>query len=140
MPAALLAFVAVLDADLVGWCWGYHLLRPDAGLILYIHDLEVDEEHRGLGVGRSLVEAFIAAGRARGAEKMFLFTADSNEGARHLYESLGGGPPSHGPVVCTGSSLDDGTAPRDSPGVRSLPVLPRNVPPLGERSGSPAVW
>ncbi len=46
---ATLAFVAVGDSNeaIIGWCWGYRLVRPDASSMLYLHGLEVAEEHRG---------------------------------------------------------------------------------------------
>jgi ribosomal protein S18 acetylase RimI-like enzyme len=97
---ATLAFVAVGDADeVIGWCWGYHLVRPDASPMLYLHELEVAEPHRRQGHGRALLEAFMAAGRSAGAAKMFLSTAAANEPARRLYESMGGGLPAQGPTV-----------------------------------------
>ncbi len=98
-PAAL-AFVALGGADeVIGWCWGYHLVRPDAAPMLYLHELEVAESHRRQGHGRALVEAFVAAGRSAGAAKMFLSTAEANEPARRLYDSMGGGLAAQGPTV-----------------------------------------
>ena len=98
-PGAL-AFVAVEDAgDVIGWCWGYHLVRPDAPPMLYLHELEVAEEHRRDGHGRALLDAFMAAGKAAGATKMFLSTARANEPARRLYEALGGGLAAQGPTL-----------------------------------------
>ena len=98
-----LAFVAV-DGDgdgeeIKGWCWGYHLPRPDASSMLYLHHLEVDEPHRRRGIGRDLLRAFIAEGARLGATRMFLTTGADNAPARSLYESLGGGPASQGPTV-----------------------------------------
>ncbi len=88
-PAAL-AFVAVEDShEVIGWCWGYHLVRPDASPMLYLHELEVAESHRRQGHGRALLEAFMAAGRSAGAAKMFLSTAEADEPARPLYDSMG---------------------------------------------------
>lgn len=97
---ATLAFVALGDSnEVIGWCWGYHLVRPDASSMLYLHGLEVAEEHRRQGHGRALLQAFMAAGRSAGAAKLFLFTAEANGPARRLYESMGGGPPAHGPTA-----------------------------------------
>ena len=95
-----LAFVAIEDADhVIGWCWGYHLVRPDAASMLYLHALEVADEHRRRGHGRALLEAFMRAGKRAGATKMFLSTAQANEPARRLYESVGGGLAVQGPTV-----------------------------------------
>src|SRR4051794_27055544 len=95
-----LAFVAIEDPnEVVGWCWGYRLLRPDTSPMLYLHALEVADEHRQQGHGRALLDAFITAGRNAGATKMFLLTAEANEPARRLYASIGGGLAAHGPTV-----------------------------------------
>lgn len=97
---ATLAFVAVGNpSEVIGWCWGYHLVRPDASAMLYLHGLEVAEEHRRQGHGRALLEAFMAAGRSAGATKMFLSTAEANRPARRLYDSMGGGLAAQGPTV-----------------------------------------
>ena len=94
-----LAFIAVEDDEVIGWCWGYHLPRPDGSSMTYLHELEVDETHRRHGVGRALMEEFLAAGRERGATKAFLTTGQANAAARRLYESLGGSPAAQGPTV-----------------------------------------
>jgi ribosomal protein S18 acetylase RimI-like enzyme len=94
-PGALV-FVATGGDGITGWCWGHHMAPPDSPSMLYLHELEVVEEHRRLGIGRALLEAFMAAGRKAGASKMFLFTAETNTAARSLYESMGGGLADHG--------------------------------------------
>lgn len=86
-------------SEIVGWCWGYHLPRPDGFSMLYLHDVEVDEPYRRRGVGRRLVEAFMDSGRRAGASKMFLTTGEANIPARRLYEGLGGGVAAQGPTV-----------------------------------------
>ena len=97
-PGAL-AFVATERHEIAGWCWGYHLLRPDGFSILYLHDVEVDEPYRRQGVGRRLLDAFMEAGRSAGASKMFLTTGEANMPARRLYEGLGGRVAAQGPTV-----------------------------------------
>ncbi|MEU4192738.1 GNAT family N-acetyltransferase [Kribbella sp. NPDC026611] len=95
-----LTHVATTDTDeVVGWCWGYHLHRPDGTSMLYLHQLEVLEPHRGLGIGRALLTTFMQSGRTAGATKLFLTTGTNNHAARHLYDSLGGGPATQGPTV-----------------------------------------
>lgn len=97
---ATLAFVALGDSkEVIGWCWGYHLVRPDAASMLYLHELEVAEDLRRQGHGRSLLEAFMAAGKTAGAAKMFLSTAEANRPARRLYDSMGGALAAQGPTV-----------------------------------------
>ncbi|WP_146167523.1 GNAT family N-acetyltransferase [Micromonospora sp. MH33] len=88
-PGAL-AFVASEDEEVVGWCWGYQLIRPDTSSMLYLHRLEVMREHRRRGIGAALLRAFMAAGARAGASRMFLTTGKANVPARGLYESMGG--------------------------------------------------
>ena len=96
-PAAL-AFVALgTSNNVIGW--GHRLVRPDASSMLYLHELEVAEEHRRQGHGRALLEAFMAAGKSAGATKMFLGAAEANGPARRLYESLGGDLAAQGATV-----------------------------------------
>ena len=45
--------------------------------------------HRGLGLGRRLMEEMMRAAAARGAERMTLEVRPSNAAALHLYERLG---------------------------------------------------
>jgi GNAT superfamily N-acetyltransferase/predicted kinase len=97
-PGAL-AFVATSGAAIAGWCWGYHLVRPDASSMLYLHRLDVAEDHRRQGIGRALLQQFMSAGARAGAATMFLTTGEANGPARALYESLGGGPAAQGPTV-----------------------------------------
>ncbi|MFC9690125.1 GNAT family N-acetyltransferase [Kribbella sp. NPDC056951] len=95
---ATLAFVAA-DPEVLGWCWGYHLPRPDGTSMLYLHQLAVAEPHRRRGIGRALLQAFITAGTQAGATKMFLTTGADNHPARSLYDAFGGGLADQGPTV-----------------------------------------
>ena len=56
--------------------------------LINIHDLSVVPEARGRGVGRKLLEAVAAKGRALDCCKLTLETQDKNP-ARRLYESVG---------------------------------------------------
>jgi GNAT superfamily N-acetyltransferase len=51
----------------------------------YLEDLFVDPACRGLGVGRSLIEAVYRAADDLGAERVYWHTEDSNAQARGLY-------------------------------------------------------
>jgi ribosomal protein S18 acetylase RimI-like enzyme len=94
-----IAFVAVEDHDVRGWCWGYLLARPDGATMLYLHNLEVAEHCRRQGIGRGLLRSFMEAGEQLGASKMFLITGAENRAARSLYESMGAGLAAQGPTV-----------------------------------------
>jgi ribosomal-protein-alanine N-acetyltransferase len=71
---------------------GFFLSRGAAGeeeLLL----IAVDPHHRGRGVGAVLLERFVAAARARGAERLFLEMREGNPAEslyrRHGFESMG---------------------------------------------------
>ncbi|MBU2668529.1 GNAT family N-acetyltransferase [Actinoplanes bogorensis] len=103
-----LAYVASDGRDISGWCWGYHLIRPDNSSMLYLHQLEVAEPYRGQGIGRALLSAFMRAGAQAGATRMFLTTGEANAAARSLYESVGGGLAEQGPTVSYWFRLNPG--------------------------------
>ena len=57
--------------------------------LLNVHDLAVVPEHRGIGIGRVLLDAAEAHARHRGCCKLTLEVQDDNRRARALYESFG---------------------------------------------------
>jgi ribosomal protein S18 acetylase RimI-like enzyme len=61
-------------------------LRDEAGVL---HDIVVDPEHRGVGVGRMLLDATLAFFKTRGMPRVVLETAEKNELAHRLFEKAG---------------------------------------------------
>ena len=102
-----LAFVAESEGEIVGWCWGYHLLRPDGTTMVYIHEIEVDSSARRNGYGRGLIEAMLDTARNEGAERGFLVTQKSNTAAMALYESAGAHTPDDGDSLTYWWLLDE---------------------------------
>lgn len=84
--------VAEQDGQVIGYAYGaiegydWMALRGPAAVI---HDLIVDPEYRGRGVGRALMNAMIATLTARGAPRLVLSTADRNESAQRFFERAG---------------------------------------------------
>jgi len=88
--------VAVLVAEesgnVIGYSYAtlegydYLALRGPAGVL---HDIIVEPEHRGRGVGRLLLEATLAHLKSRGAPRVVLATAEHNEPAQRLFASAG---------------------------------------------------
>lgn len=75
-------FAALCDGEVAGWCE----LRVGDG-VAQIEDVEVLQEHRGLGLGRAVVQHALAEGRrARGV--VFL-EALADDWPRELYAKLG---------------------------------------------------
>jgi ribosomal protein S18 acetylase RimI-like enzyme len=84
------AFVAIVDEQVVGCAYGYELFRPDGYWMLVLYELGVAEPFRRQGLGRELLDAFVAFARGKGHTKMWLFTDAGNAAARRLYEGAGG--------------------------------------------------
>jgi ribosomal protein S18 acetylase RimI-like enzyme len=84
--------VAVDNGDVVGYAYaaveGYDFmaLRGPAGVL---HDIIVDPEHRGQGVGRLLLNATLEFFRSCGVPRVVLSTAERNEAAQRLFASMG---------------------------------------------------
>jgi ribosomal protein S18 acetylase RimI-like enzyme len=84
--------VADHDGDVIGYAYAavegydYMALRGPAGVL---HDVIVDPEHRGRGVGRQLLDATFAYLKSRGAPRVILWTAVQNEAAQRLFASAG---------------------------------------------------
>jgi len=56
---------------------------------LLMDGIFVDEEARGLGIGRTLLEAFFIYGAEQGFKKAKLGVIDTNPRAKALYERVG---------------------------------------------------
>lgn len=84
--------VAECDGEIVGYTYGglegfdYMSLRSPAGVG---YDLIVDPAHRGLGAGRALLDALLAAFSARGAVQVVLMTAEKNDFAQRMFGAAG---------------------------------------------------
>lgn len=71
--------------------------------LINIHDLAVLPEHRGRGIGRSLLEAVERKARQRGCSKVTLEVQENNSRARRVYETAGFAQAVYGET--TGGSL-----------------------------------
>jgi ribosomal protein S18 acetylase RimI-like enzyme len=88
--------VVVLVADRAGEVLGYTYARVEGadymalrGPAGVLHDIVVDPAARGRGVGRLVLDATLAALRARGAPRVVLMTAAPNAPAQRLFERAG---------------------------------------------------
>src|SRR5215204_5839800 len=66
--------------------YDYMALRGPAGVV---HDILVEPEYRGRGVGRMLLDAALAFLKAHGAPRVVLTTAEGNEAAQRLFARAG---------------------------------------------------
>ncbi len=83
--------IAAWEGDrLLGYaCLYWHLSSLSAAETVLMNDLYVDEDARGKGVGRSLIEAAAEIARRRGAHSLEWSTAPDNRTAQRLYDSTG---------------------------------------------------
>jgi ribosomal protein S18 acetylase RimI-like enzyme len=84
--------VADDNGDVIGYAYAaiegydYMSLRGPAGIL---HDIIVDPDHRGRGVGRLLLDATLEFFKSRGVPQVVLSTAERNEAAQRLFASIG---------------------------------------------------
>lgn len=84
--------VAEKEGHVIGYAFGalegydYLSLRGPAGVL---HDLIVEPEYRGRGVGRLLLSAILSDLQLRGAPRVVLSTAERNTAAQRLFERMG---------------------------------------------------
>ena len=85
-------FVADDKGDVIGYAYAavegynYMVLRGPAGVL---HDVIVEPEHRGRGVGRLLLDAALEFLSSSGVPRVVLSTAERNEGAQRLFARMG---------------------------------------------------
>ncbi len=90
--ANVVVLVAERAGNLVGYTYAgvegydYMSLRGPAGVL---YDIVVDPGQRGQGVGRTLLDATLAALAARGAPRVVLSTAERNDAAQRLFAHAG---------------------------------------------------
>lgn len=85
-----IVFLAYLDGHAVGIATCFRAFSSFLALpMINVHDLAVLPQARGKGVGRKLLEAVIAHGRALGCCKITLETQERNHTAQRLYANVG---------------------------------------------------
>jgi len=88
----IIILVAERDGEVIGYTYAgvegtdYMALRGPAGVV---YDIVVDPAHRRQGVGRMLLDAALAALKARGAPRVVLSTAERNDSAQRLFDRAG---------------------------------------------------
>jgi len=88
----VVVLVAEQDQQVIGYTFAamegydYKSLRGPAGLL---HDILVDPDHRGHGVGRRLLDETVSILQQRGARQIVLSTAERNDSAQRLFARLG---------------------------------------------------
>jgi ribosomal protein S18 acetylase RimI-like enzyme len=83
--------VAEDDGQVVGMVSAVDYVHPDKAPQLWINEIGVAPSHQRRGIGRQLLGAMLAHGRALGCTEAWLGTEETNVPARRLYESAGSG-------------------------------------------------
>jgi GNAT superfamily N-acetyltransferase len=84
--------VALDDEEIVGWAYGYELLRPEGRWMMFMQQIDVVVDRRREGIGRALLDRFVEIARSKGHQRMWLYTAAGDAVARRLYRGAGGDP------------------------------------------------
>jgi aminoglycoside 6'-N-acetyltransferase I len=86
--------LVALDGELVvGQIMAVIHYHPDKPTELYIDELGIAPPWQRRGIGRRLLEAMLAMGRAQGCEEVWVGTEPGNEAARGLYGQFAEGAP-----------------------------------------------
>ncbi|MCX5688589.1 MAG: GNAT family N-acetyltransferase [Planctomycetota bacterium] len=92
-PVAQCSIVHAAGIGDVGHAWYYYFAPTFTGtLVLYLEDLYIRPEYRGLGIGRDCMAHLAALAKAAGAEGMAWSVVDGNDAAVSFYEQLGAHP------------------------------------------------
>lgn len=68
--------------------WIFHRSCWTSGDYCYLQDLYVDENLRGGGIGRQMIEHVYAQARAAGASRVHWLTQEDNYAGRQLYDRI----------------------------------------------------
>lgn len=83
-------FVAKSQDKVVGFAYGYNLIRPDGKNMFYLHSIGILPAYQNTGYGTGLFAYIKDFSENLGCCKMFVITDKGNPTACHVYEKLGG--------------------------------------------------
>ena len=83
-------FITKIDNKVIGFAYGYILLRPDGKKDFYLHAIDIMKEYQGQGYGTEFMNYIKEKIKEIGCRKMFLITNKSNISACKCYEKAGG--------------------------------------------------
>jgi ribosomal protein S18 acetylase RimI-like enzyme len=85
--------VALEGEQVIGMASGVHYVHPDKPPELFINEVGVAPTHAGRGIGRRIVQALLAHGRALGCVQAWVGTDHDNAAAQRLYRAAGAEEP-----------------------------------------------
>lgn len=82
--------LAISDTDIIGSLNGYslrhpHICRPQ----FLLYEIDVNENHRGKGIGQALVNKFLDEARIANAFEVWVLSNESNIAAIEMYKKCG---------------------------------------------------
>ena len=83
-------YIAKENDIIVGFAFGYVLVKPNGIKDFYLHAIDILEEYQNHGYGTELVKYINSHSKSIGCRKMFLITNKSNISACRCYEKAGG--------------------------------------------------
>ena len=83
-------FVAKDEGNIIGFAYGYSLLRPDGRTMFYVHSIGILSAYQDKGYGTGLLSYIKDYSMEIGCSEMFIITDKGNSRACHVYEKLGG--------------------------------------------------
>jgi aminoglycoside 6'-N-acetyltransferase I len=82
--------VALSDGEVVGQVTGVLHAQPDKPPEIYIGEVGVAPAFQRRGIARAMLAAMFNLARELGCDEAWVGTEPDNDGARRLYESIGG--------------------------------------------------
>ena len=83
-------FIAKTNNKIVGFVFGYILLKPDGRKVFYLDAIDVMPEYQGKGCGTGIISFARDYAKTLNCYKMYLITNRSNVSACKCYEKAGG--------------------------------------------------
>ena len=83
-------FIAKTNNKIVGFAFGYILLKPDGRKAFYLDAIDVMPEYQGKGCGTGIISFARDYAKTLNCYKMYLITNRSNVSACKCYEKAGG--------------------------------------------------
>lgn len=83
------AFVARESDDVVGFAYGYGLVRLDGKVMFYLHSIGILPEYQNKGYGKHLMDFIVSFAKNNDFSEVFVVTDKGNIPACKIYEYAG---------------------------------------------------
>ena len=83
-------FIAQVDDEVVGFAYGYKLLRPDGKTMFHVYSIGILSTYQNHGIGTQLMECIVGFAKNNKCSEIFIITEKTNPRACHVYEKTDG--------------------------------------------------